>query len=195
MNYEKRLEENAKNPDARAAEEESRRFYGEARRRAILRQYKEAHAFPVFPEQQVKEFADAETLERIRADLLGEPQEKVPAHDPEARSWRQGETRVTNAGGGVKADGGKPEMDLIPPAFLEQTAAVLTYGAHKYAANNWMKVERRRYVAALMRHLCRELRDPKGIDDESGFPHTAHIAANIAIIIGLDDLEERKCNK
>jgi len=133
VNYEKWLEENAKEPDTRTAEEEARRFYGE--------------------------------------------------------------TRVTNAEGGVKADGDKPEMDLIPPAFLEQTAAVLTYGAHKYAANNWMKVERRRYVAALMRHLCRELRDPKGKDPETGLPHTAHIAANIAIIIGLDDLEERKCKE
>ncbi|MDD4138226.1 MAG: DUF5664 domain-containing protein [Methanoregula sp.] len=167
MNFEKWLELYTEDPHTTA----------EARRRAQLEGYRLAHSFdPV---------ADAATLERIRAEIM-----KATEPDSGAK-----EKRVSNEKGGVKADGDKPEMDLLPPAFLEQTAAVLTYGAHKYAANNWMKVERRRYVAALMRHLCRELRDPKGKDPETGLPHTAHIAANIAIIIGLDDIEERKKTK
>lgn len=88
----------------------------------------------------------------------------------------------------VKDDWEKPDLSLLPPAFLEQTGMALTYGARKYGRGNWTHVERHRFIAALLRHICREMRDPGGIDDESGLPHTAHIAANIALIIGLDEL-------
>lgn len=127
----------------------------EARRAAALAEWKAAHAFP--ESEAVFPLARGGVVER----------------------------RVENESGGVKADGEKPDLSLLPPAALEMTAAVLTYGARKYSPNNWKKVERNRYIAALLRHVCREMRDPGGADDETGLPHVAHIAANAAILCGL----------
>jgi hypothetical protein len=92
---------------------------------------------------------------------------------------------------GRKDDQEKPEMDLLPPEFLEQTAQVLTIGAKRYGRFNWKHVERHRYIAALLRHICADMKDPGGADKDDGLPHMAHVAANAAIIIGLDALAKR----
>lgn len=74
-----------------------------------------------------------------------------------------------------KFDGDKLRYELIPPEPLEELAKVLTYGAKKYAANSWQKVEpfEDRYYAALMRHLA-EWRKGYDHDDESGLLHLSH---------------------
>ena len=36
-----------------------------------------------------------------------------------------------------------------------------------------------------MRHICRYLKEPDGVDDESGLPHLWHIACNVAFLIAL----------
>ena len=84
----------------------------EARRAAALKEWEAAHSFP-------------EIVSPL--DRMGEPTSRV---------WNTGgvvERRVENDHGGVKADGEKPDMSLIPPAAMELTAAVLTYGARKYS--------------------------------------------------------------
>jgi len=63
---------------------------------------------------------------------------------------------------------------------------VRTYGASKYGGpDGWMHVEPERYTAALMRHLCKFLRDPQGKDEESNLPHLWHMACNIAFLIEM----------
>ncbi len=47
----------------------------------------------------------------------------------------------------------------------------------------------------MLRHVCREMRDPGGADAETGLPHVAHIAANAAILCGLYDDAKRKAEK
>ena len=56
---------------------------------------------------------------------------------------------------GRKFDGGKLEYGLLPPLALEETVKVLTFGAQKYARDNWQKVpdSKRRYFDALQRHV------------------------------------------
>lgn len=49
---------------------------------------------------------------------------------------------------GLKYDGDKPMLDLIPPEAIMAIGRVMTYGAQKYGPNNWQGVEPRRYVAA-----------------------------------------------
>lgn len=90
---------------------------------------------------------------------------------------------------GVKADKSKPRFGLIPPHMLEEVARVLTFGAEKYAKDNWKYVEdgRERYLDALLRHALAynkgEVEDP-----ESGMHHLAH-AICCALFIGEADLQ------
>lgn len=87
----------------------------------------------------------------------------------------------------AKFDQNKPRLDLVPPAIIEVIGHVRTYGALKYKdPENWRKVEPERYQAALMRHLCEYMRNPKSIDVESGLPHLWHMACNIAFLCEMD---------
>lgn len=81
---------------------------------------------------------------------------------------------------------GKPEaLRQRKLSIIEAVGYVRTYGVKKYGENtNWEKVESGRYRAALMRHLC--LRDPHGLDEESGLPHLWHMACNIAFLCELE---------
>ena len=84
---------------------------------------------------------------------------------------------------GVKYDSDKLRYDLISPTVLEDLAKVLTFGARKYAPDNWKKVPegKDRYYAAAMRHL-QEIRKGNIIDDESGLPHTGHLMCCIMFL-------------
>lgn len=87
---------------------------------------------------------------------------------------------------GLKHDGGKLRLDLVPPELIEAVGAVMTHGAEKYGEGNWKKVEPKRYRAALMRHICKWLKNPFGKDEYSGLPHLWHIACNVAFLLVLD---------
>jgi hypothetical protein len=83
-----------------------------------------------------------------------------------------------------KNDQGKPRLDLVPPGIIEAVGVIRTYGTKKYKdPDGWKCVERERYIAALMRHLCEYLRDPNSVDAESGYLHLWHMACNIAFLI------------
>jgi hypothetical protein len=87
-----------------------------------------------------------------------------------------------------KQDEGKPRLDLVPPGIIEAVGIIRTYGTVKYGdPDGWRRVAPERYVAALMRHLCDYLRNPRGVDAESGLPHLWHMACNIAFLIELDE--------
>lgn len=91
---------------------------------------------------------------------------------------------------GLKHDGGKPRLDLVPPEIIEVVGAVMTHGIEKYGEGSYRKVDPKRYRAALMRHICKWLKNPYGIDSDSGLPHLWHIACNVAFLLELD-AEER----
>lgn len=84
--------------------------------------------------------------------------------------------RVERAG--VKYDGDKAQYDLLfadMPLALEEAVLVLTYGAKKYAAANWERVENaeRRYQAAGLRHEVAHAQGEQR-DTETGRYHLAH---------------------
>lgn len=87
---------------------------------------------------------------------------------------------------GLKHDGGKPRLDLVPPELIEAVGTVMTFGAKKYGENSYRNVEPKRYRAALMRHICKWLKDPYGKDEDSGLPHLWHVACNVAFLLELD---------
>lgn len=76
---------------------------------------------------------------------------------------------------GRKADAGKTRLDLLPPKAEMAVGEVLTFGARKYAPDNWRAVPDaiRRYTAAAMRHL-NAVRQGETLDAESGLTHLAH---------------------
>ena len=91
---------------------------------------------------------------------------------------------------GLKHDGGKPRLDLVPAELIEAVGAVMTHGAEKYGEASYKQVEPKRYRAALMRHICKWLKDPYGKDTDSGLPHLWHIACNVAFLLELDKKEQ-----
>ena len=76
---------------------------------------------------------------------------------------------------GVKYDGEKPRWCLVPLDALEDMVKVLTFGAKKYADDNWKKVPdaENRYMSALLRHITAYQRG-EATDQESGLSHIAH---------------------
>lgn len=92
---------------------------------------------------------------------------------------------------GVKDDADKCRLDLLSPAFLENTADVLTYGAAKYEAHNWTKgINYSRVFGAMMRHLWAWWRGVK-FDPESGLPHLAHAACCLMFLMHYDHYRDR----
>ena len=86
---------------------------------------------------------------------------------------------------GVKFDAGKPRYDLLPFDALDDVAAVLAYGAKKYADRNWERgLAWGRLSGALMRHLS-QFHQGQLVDEESGLPHLAHMACCALMLHGL----------
>lgn len=79
---------------------------------------------------------------------------------------------------GVKLDGEKPRMDLLPFESLEGIAQVLTFGAKKYESNNWrLGINNSRLIASLLRHLT-AIQMGEDYDPESGLRHIDHVGCN-----------------
>ena len=91
-----------------------------------------------------------------------------------------------------KADGGKPMMELIPTSAFKSLGAVLTYGAMKYSPHSWKRVERDRYIGALLRHLTAYIDDPAGRDEESGLMHIEHVLCNAAFLNDMAHLNDKE---
>ena len=75
-------------------------------------------------------------------------------------------------------------MNLVPFDSLESISDVLTFGAKKYAPDNWKIVPDAvdRYEAALLRHFTAykkgEMNDP-----ETGLPHLSHAGCCLMFLI------------
>ena len=93
---------------------------------------------------------------------------------------------------GLKFDNGKLLYSLIPPETLKALAEVLTFGAQKYAPNNWMLVENGeiRYLDALFRHL-EAFRSGETHDPDSKLHHLSHVLTNVAFLHYLHTKESK----
>ena len=87
---------------------------------------------------------------------------------------------------GIKFDQDKLNWSLMPWAQLEETVKVLMFGADKYSADNWKKVDRERYENALMRHAIAYVSGEKN-DPDSGMNHLSHIMCNALFLKWNDD--------
>lgn len=94
---------------------------------------------------------------------------------------------------GMKFDAGKLRYDLLPVLALEEVVKVLTFGASKYAPNNWRYVDDLfdRYFAAAQRHQW-AIKKGETDDQESTYHHYAHA---ICCLMFMLELELEKQNK
>lgn len=87
----------------------------------------------------------------------------------------------------IKADAGKPKLTLVPQQIIFDIARVREYGLAKYGTSeSWKDVDIQRYRDAAYRHFLAYLKDPQGVDEESGLPHLSHLACNIAFLCEME---------
>lgn len=89
---------------------------------------------------------------------------------------------------GVKYDNGKPQWRLLPWSGVSQVVDVLTFGATKYAPDNWKYVPNaeERYIDAALRHLTAYVQGEKK-DLETGKSHLAHCICCLLFLMWFDD--------
>tara|TARA_R100000306_G_scaffold62564_1_gene73612 strand:+ start:24869 stop:25369 length:501 start_codon:yes stop_codon:yes gene_type:complete len=97
-------------------------------------------------------------------------------------------------GQGMKFDTDKPRTGLMISGFsraLTEVAKVTTFGAKKYAPDNWRKVENgiERYRDAAYRHMLASAHQKN--DEESGLPHLAHAAWCLLAMMELGGCKRR----
>lgn len=91
----------------------------------------------------------------------------------------------------AKADAGKAQLSLVPTEIIYAIARVREYGNKKYHdPDNWKTVEVARYRDAAFRHLLAYIKEPEGVDKESGLPHLWHLACNVSFLIALEGIDE-----
>jgi hypothetical protein len=89
-------------------------------------------------------------------------------------------------GTALKFDGGKLPLHLLSTEAMNQTAAVLAFGAQKYAAHNWRKgFVWSRPLSAAMRHIT-AFNAGEDKDPESGLSHLAHAACCIMFLLEFE---------
>ena len=89
-------------------------------------------------------------------------------------------------GTALKFDDGKLPLHLLSTEAMNQTAAVLQFGADKYAAHNWRKgFAWSRPLAAAMRHIT-AFNAGEDKDPESGLSHLAHAACCIMFLLEFE---------
>lgn len=86
----------------------------------------------------------------------------------------------------LKFDTDKLPLNLLSTEAMNQTAAVLKFGAQKYAEHNWRAgFVWSRPLAAAMRHLT-AFNDGEDTDPESGLSHLAHAACCIMFLLEFE---------
>lgn len=135
--------------------------------------------------------------------FIGDSCAEYKEKNPEAERFKQErefkkaiETMMKN-NQNAKSDAGKAKLSLVPTDIIWAIAAIREYGNEKYpegGPDNWKQVERERYIDACYRHWLRFVKDPTGVDTESGLPHLWHIACNVAFLCEMYGPElRRKC--
>lgn len=93
---------------------------------------------------------------------------------------------------GIKHDQEKTRFDLLESEWLKGVADVMTYGAKKYSAWNWTKLEDRwRVYNSLLRHLFAYWTGETN-DKEIGLNHLFHVACNAMMLWSLDNKYSKK---
>ena len=88
-------------------------------------------------------------------------------------------------GGGLRYNGDKNPLDLVPSSLILAVGEVFGAGAKKYAARNWERgMNWSKVYGCLMRHIIKwNSHEYSDYDEETGLSHLAHAATNLAMLI------------
>lgn len=101
--------------------------------------------------------------------------------------------RGTQPTGFVKFDESKLRLELLEPEFIKGIGKIITFGADKYAPNNWKKADedgQLRIKGALLRHLYAYLGGEE-FDPETGESHLYHMGCNLMFLDHFDRTKVR----
>lgn len=91
---------------------------------------------------------------------------------------------IVSVKGRPKETKGKPRLSLVPRGINECIARVREYGNKKYgSADGWKQMCRQDYWEACLRHAEKARNDIDSVDEESGLPHTWHLACDLSFIL------------
>lgn len=126
------------------------------------------------------------TLQELR-DMVNQDQDE-PFLTPETTLNDQYAEIEQVRQGGMKFDSDKPRYSLLPKGAINSVIKVLEFGAKKYDADGWQKVDNaeERYYNAAMRHIDSWWNGEK-CDPESGIHHLAHAATNLFFLMWFDN--------
>ncbi len=87
---------------------------------------------------------------------------------------------------GLKFDSEKVRVELFPPEVIVAISKVLTFGAKKYADENWRRgIKYKRVYGALQRHLMAWYAGQEN-DNETGMSHLWHAGCCLMFLIYYD---------
>lgn len=90
--------------------------------------------------------------------------------------------------GGTKYDKGKAPITLVPRVAIELEAAVMAYGAKKYARYNYKQgFDYTRLLDAALRHTL-AFTDGEDTDPETGLSHLAHARCCLGMLLDCINL-------
>jgi hypothetical protein len=93
------------------------------------------------------------------------------------------EIAKTSKNKGLKYDGNKPDLSLIPKAALDSCAKAFMFGASKYERDNFREgMEWTRLTASCMRHVT-AFQEGENLDPESGVHHLGHALACLSMLM------------
>lgn len=91
---------------------------------------------------------------------------------------------IVSVKGRPKETKGKPVLSLVPRGINECIARVREYGNKKYGSpDGWKQMSRQDYWEACLRHAEKARNNIDSVDEESGFPHTWHLACDLSFIL------------
>lgn len=91
---------------------------------------------------------------------------------------------VVSAKDRPKETKGKPILSLVPRGINECIARVREYGIKKYgSADGWKQMSRQDYWEACLRHAEKARNNIDSVDEESGLPHTWHLACDLSFVL------------
>ena len=134
---------------------------------------------------QCRKFEECDSIIWVRKDEAVANYIKAIGADPLAQTHEMETFAPLAAVGGTKHDAGKPPMSLLDSKWLTGVAAVLGFGAKKYAAHNWRSgIAYSRLSDAALRHLM-AFNDGEDLDPESGLPHLHHASCCLMFLSNM----------
>ena len=135
---------------------------------------------------------DLTSPRQMREELDKIYEEEIPSQPTDWLSEKKTWAKENPGETGMKFSKGKPKWQLMGPLWpaMEEVVKVLTRGAEKYHADNWMDVDRDEYIRAIMSHYS-AYASGEQIDSDMGFNHMANLVCSGLFLLWHDGIRRK----